>query len=235
MGDDAWKHLIEETSLVTGAGTAFDHQAYLDFRHTPVFFGSALSNFGLEPFLYALTELAPSPKGRESDHGVIPPDAPNFSAFVFKIQANMNKRHRDRVAFLRVCSGVFEKDMVITNAREGQEIRAARPYRFFGGKRETIESAFPGDVVGLVNPGQFGIGDTLYAGMPREVSGHSAISRRALRRRTSARRAVQAVRRGHSSARGRRIDAGAISDDRAAGNRSSARLDHCSSKCWRCG
>ena len=152
VGQDAWKHLVDETSLVTGAGTAFDHQAYLDFRHTPVFFGSALSNFGLEPFLYALTELAPPPQGRESDQGVIPPDAPNFSAFVFKIQANMNKRHRDRVAFLRVCSGVFEKDMVITNAREGQEIRAARPYRFFGGKRETIDRAFPGDVVGLVNP-----------------------------------------------------------------------------------
>jgi peptide chain release factor 3 len=97
---------------------------------------------------------------------VIPPDAPNFSGFVFKIQANMNKRHRDRVAFLRVCSGVFEKDMVITNAREGNEIRAARPYRFFGGKRETIDKAFAGDVVGLVNPGQFGIGDTLYSGMP---------------------------------------------------------------------
>jgi peptide chain release factor 3 len=85
---------------------------------------------------------------------------------VFKIQANMNKRHRDRVAFLRVCSGVFEKDMVITNAREGQEIRAARPYRFFGGKRETIDRAFPGDVVGLVNPGQFTIGDTLFADAP---------------------------------------------------------------------
>jgi peptide chain release factor 3 len=166
IGDEAWKHLVDETSLVMGAGTAFDHQAYLDFRHTPVFFGSALSNFGLEPFLYALTELAPPPKGRESDKGVIPPDAPNFSGFVFKIQANMNKRHRDRVAFLRVCSGVFEKDMVITNARAGNEIRAARPYRFFGGKRETIDKAFAGDVVGLVNPGQFGIGDTLYADVP---------------------------------------------------------------------
>ena len=166
IGEDAWKHLIDETSLVTGAGTAFDHAAYLDFRHTPVFFGSALSNFGLEPFLHALTELAPPPKGRDSDRGVIPPETPHFSGFVFKIQANMNKRHRDRVAFLRVCSGVFEKDMVITNAREGQEIRAARPYRFFGGKRETLDRAFPGDVVGLVNPGQFVIGDTLYADEP---------------------------------------------------------------------
>jgi peptide chain release factor 3 len=184
VGEDAWKHLVDETSLVTGAGTAFDHEAYLDFRHTPVFFGSALSNFGLEPFLAALTGLAPPPRGRDSNIGVIPPDAPDFSGFVFKIQANMNKRHRDRVAFLRVCSGVFEKDMVITNAREGQEIRASRPYGFFGGKRETIERAFPGDVVGLVNPGQFGIGDTVYAGVavkyppiPRFPAEHFGVAR----------------------------------------------------------
>jgi peptide chain release factor 3 len=184
VGEDAWKHLVDETSLVMGAGTAFDHEAYLDFRHTPVFFGSALSNFGLEDFLKALTELAPPPRGRESEQGVIAPESPHFSGFVFKIQANMNKRHRDRVAFLRVCSGVFEKDMVITNAREGQEIRAARPYGFFGGKRETIERAFPGDVVGLVNPGQFGIGDTLYADtrvkyppIPRFPAEHFGVAR----------------------------------------------------------
>jgi peptide chain release factor 3 len=166
LGEDAWKHLIEETSLVTGAGTAFEHDAYLEFRHTPVFFGSALSNFGLEPFLQALTELAPPPKGRVSDRGLIAPEDPELTGFVFKIQANMNRKHRDRVAFVRICSGVFEKDMVVTNARQGAEIRAARPYKFFGGKRETIERAYPGDVVGLVNPGQFGIGDTIYAGEP---------------------------------------------------------------------
>lgn len=184
LGDDAWKTLVDESSLVTGAGTSFSHRAYLDFEMTPVFFGSALSNFGLEPFLHALKELAPPPKGRDSDRGVIPPETPHFSGFVFKIQANMNKRHRDRVAFLRVCSGVFEKDMVITNAREGQEIRAARPYRFFGGKRETIDRAFPGDVVGLVNPGQFGIGDTLYAdeavkypAIPRFPAEHFGVAR----------------------------------------------------------
>ena len=166
LGQQAWQHLIDETSLVSGAGTVFDHQAYLAFRHTPVFFGSALSNFGLEPFLKALTELAPPPTPRMSDQGLIDPVSPHFSGFVFKIQANMNRRHRDRIAFLRVCSGVFEKDMVITNARQGAEIRAARPYRFFGGKRETIDRAYPGDVVGLVNPGQFGIGDTLYSDRP---------------------------------------------------------------------
>ncbi len=166
LGQQAWQHLIDETSLVSGAGTSFDRAAYLDFKHTPVFFGSALSNFGLEPFLKALTELAPPPTARMSDHGLIAPESPHFSGFVFKIQANMNRRHRDRIAFLRVCSGVFEKDMVITNARQGAEIRASRPYRFFGGKRETIERAYPGDVVGLVNPGQFGIGDTLYGDRP---------------------------------------------------------------------
>ena len=184
LGPEVTQHLIDETSLVTGAGTSFDRQDYLDFKHTPVFFGSALSNFGLEPFLKALTELAPSPSARMSDHGLIAPESPNFSGFVFKIQANMNRRHRDRVAFLRVCSGVFEKDMVITNERQGAEIRASRPYRFFGGKRETIERAFPGDVVGLVNPGQFGIGDTLYAGqklkypaIPRFPAEHFGIAR----------------------------------------------------------
>jgi peptide chain release factor 3 len=166
LGQEAWQHLIDETSLVTGAGTTFERQAYIEGRHTPVFFGSALSNFGLEPFLKALTELAPPPTGRMSDHGLVPPETPAFSGFVFKIQANMNRKHRDRVAFVRVCSGVFEKDMVVVNARNGAEIRAARPYRFFGGKRETIDRAFPGDVVGLVNPGQFGIGDTLYSGEP---------------------------------------------------------------------
>ena len=184
LGREAWQHLIDETSLVAGAGTAFDRQDYLEGRHTPVFFGSALSNFGLEPFLKALTELAPAPGSRMSDQGLIPPDSPSFSGFVFKIQANMNRRHRDRIAFLRVCSGVFEKDMVITNARQGAEIRAARPYRFFGGKRETIEKAYPGDVVGLVNPGQFGIGDTLYNGLalkyppiPRFPAEHFGIAR----------------------------------------------------------
>ena len=184
LGQEPWQHLIDETSLVSGAGTSFDHQAYLDFKHTPVFFGSALSNFGLEPFLKALTELAPPPRARLSDQGLIDPGSPHFSGFVFKIQANMNRRHRDRIAFLRVCSGVFEKDMVITNARQGAEIRASRPYRFFGGNRETIEKAYPGDVVGLVNPGQFGIGDTLYHGfalkypaIPRFPAEHFGIAR----------------------------------------------------------
>jgi peptide chain release factor 3 len=101
-----------------------------------------------------------------ADRGLISPDAPAFSGFVFKIQANMNRRHRDRVAFVRICSGTFMKDMALVNARLGETVRATRPYRFFGGGRETVERAFPGDVIGLPNPGKFAIGDTLYAGEP---------------------------------------------------------------------
>jgi len=101
-----------------------------------------------------------------TDEGMVSPLAPGFSGFVFKIQANMNRKHRDRVAFVRVCSGVFEKDMALTNARVGDTVRATRPYRFFGGERETVERAYPGDVIGLPNPGKFAIGATLYAGRP---------------------------------------------------------------------
>ena len=96
----------------------------------------------------------------------IAPESPHFSGFIFKIQANMNPRHRDRVAFLRVCSGVLTRDMLVTNARHGESVRLSRPSRFFGRDRETVDTAYPGDVVGLVNPGRFGIGDTLYAGRP---------------------------------------------------------------------
>ncbi len=166
IGDYAQAELVESLALLEGAGTPFSHRAYLDFAQTPVFFGSAISNFGLEPMLKALQDLAPSPGPRDSDRGPIPPESPDFSGFVFKIQANMNRRHRDRVAFVRVCSGVFTKDMQMTNARLGTPLRAARAYRFFGGKRETVEQAYPGDVVGLSNPGLFAIGDSLYAGTP---------------------------------------------------------------------
>jgi peptide chain release factor 3 len=129
-----------------------------------VFFGSALTNFGLEPFLQALVDFAPCPQARDSDTGPVPPTDERFSGFVFKIQANMDPRHRDRVAFVRVCSGRFTKDMTLVNSRVGRSLRASRAYRFFGRDRETIEVAYAGDIIGLVNPGQFAIGDTLHAG-----------------------------------------------------------------------
>jgi peptide chain release factor 3 len=131
-----------------------------------VFFGSALPNFGLEPFLRALVELAPPPQPRASDSGEVSPTDERFTGFVFKIQANMDPRHRDRVAFVRVCSGRFEKDMTLFNSRVGKPLRASRAYRFFGRDRETISVAYAGDILGLVNPGQFAIGDTLHTGAP---------------------------------------------------------------------
>jgi peptide chain release factor 3 len=184
IGEAAQADLVESLALLEGAGSPFDRDAYLAFAQTPVFFGSALSNFGLEPLLDGLKRLAPCPGPRAADGGVVSPAAPDFSGFVFKIQANMNPRHRDRVAFVRVCSGVFTKDMQLVNARLGTPLRASRAYRFFGGKRETIDRAMPGDVVGLVNPGQFAIGDSLYAGtrvvfppMPRFPAEHFGIAR----------------------------------------------------------
>ena len=131
-----------------------------------MFFGSALTNFGLEPFLQALVELAPSPQPRPSDAGIVAPTDERFTGFVFKIQANMDPRHRDRVAFVRVCSGRFTKDMAVQNSRVGKPMRASRAYRFFGRERETISVAYAGDIIGLVNPGQFAIGDTLHSGAP---------------------------------------------------------------------
>ena len=111
-------------------------------------------------------ELAPPPQPRSSDSGIVGPTDERFSGFVFKIQANMDPRHRDRVAFVRVCSGRFTKDMAVVNSRAGKPIRASRAYRFFGRERETINVAYAGDIIGLVNPGQFAIGDTLHSGAP---------------------------------------------------------------------
>jgi peptide chain release factor 3 len=156
--------LIEAVEMIAGAGTRFDPDEYRHGAQTPVFFGSALNDFGVEPFLRALVELAPSPGPRASEQGPIDPARPDFSGFVFKIQANMNPRHRDRVAFLRICSGRLTKDMLVTNARHGETIRLTRVYRFFGRERETVPEAYPGDVVGIVNPGRLAIGDTLHAG-----------------------------------------------------------------------
>ncbi len=126
-----------------------------------MFFGSALTNFGVGPFLDAFIHLAPPPGPRQSTQGLVQPTDEAFSGFVFKIQANMDPQHRDRMAFLRICSGRFEKDMMVYHPRLGRKIRMTRPHRLFGRDRETIEEAFPGDVVGLVNPGLFAIGDTL--------------------------------------------------------------------------
>ncbi|MES1255460.1 MAG: peptide chain release factor 3 [Acidobacteriota bacterium] len=166
IGPEAYAQFIESLDVVRTAGTTFDEAEYRAGRQTPVFFGSALTNFGLEPFLRALVELAPPPQPRPSDSGVVNPTDDRFTGFVFKIQANMDPRHRDRVAFVRVCSGRFTKDMTLVNSRLSRPLRASRAYRFFGRDRETINVGYPGDILGLVNPGQFAIGDTLHTGAP---------------------------------------------------------------------
>jgi peptide chain release factor 3 len=166
LGADHARQLRDEAALLAEAGARFDRDGLLAGKVTPVFFGSALNSFGVEPFLAALVELAPSPGPRESDRGTIEPTRPAFSGFVFKIQANMDPQHRDRMAFLRVCSGRFRKDMLVHHPRLGRKIRMARPHRLFARERETVEEAFPGDVVGIVNPGLFTIGDTLCEGEP---------------------------------------------------------------------
>jgi peptide chain release factor 3 len=171
IGEDLYPHFIESLDVIRAAGTTYDVGEYLAGRQTPVFFGSALTNFGLEPFLRALVELAPPPQPRSSDQGVVEPTDERFTGFVFKMQANMDPRHRDRVAFVRVCSGRFTKDMAVTNSRAGRTLRASRAYRFFGRDRETIEVAYAGDIIGLVNPGQFAIGDTVHNGTPVRFSG----------------------------------------------------------------
>jgi peptide chain release factor 3 len=164
VGSRRQQDLVEAAEIISGAGTKFDLSSYREGRQTPLFFGSALQDFGVEPFLKALLSLAPSPGPRPSDQGMVEPTDPSFSGFVFKIQANMNPRHRDRVAFFRICSGRLTKNMLAEHERLGTSLRLARVYRFFGRDRETVPEAYPGDVVGLVNPGQLAIGDTLYAG-----------------------------------------------------------------------
>jgi membrane protein DedA with SNARE-associated domain len=131
-----------------------------------VFFGSALHDFGVEPFLQGAAVAGAGARAAGERAGRVEPARPDFSGFVFKIQANMNPRHRDRVAFLRICSGRLTKDMLVTTRGSATTLRLSRVYRFFGRDRETVPEAYPGDVVGLVNPGQLAIGDTLYAGAP---------------------------------------------------------------------
>jgi peptide chain release factor 3 len=165
VGERPASELRHDVELLSGAAPAFDRERYLAGRQTPVHFGSALNNFGVETFLEALVDLAPPPSPRDSDQGPIDPGSAAFSGFVFKIQANMDPLHRDSMAFLRVVSGRFEKGMAVDHARLGRRLRLPRAHRVFAQERTTAEEAFAGDVVGLVNPGIFVIGDTVSDGL----------------------------------------------------------------------
>ena len=179
---DAMRERIqEELELLEIAGDSFDHQAFLNAQISPVFFGSALTNFGVEPFFDAFVDLAPAPQARavtqlESDerHNWQPAEAP-FSAYVFKIQANMDPKHRDSLAFVRICSGVLERDTQVKHIhREAvqRELRLSRPATLVASERTTLDQAWPGDVVGLINSG-FSIGDTI---IDKSVPRHEAVS-----------------------------------------------------------
>jgi peptide chain release factor 3 len=150
--------------LVTGAMDPFDRDRYLKGDQCPVFFGSAINNFGVRQLLNAFTNLAPPPMVRETTTRPVDPSEPKFSAFVFKIQANMDPKHRDRTAFLRICSGSFLRGGKVLHCRSGREIRLAAPTAFMAKDKEVIDTAWAGDIVGINDPGLFAIGDTLTDG-----------------------------------------------------------------------
>ncbi len=162
---------LEELELLEEVGPERDLELIHAGKLTPVFFGSAMTNFGVRPFLDSFLAMAQAPVARNSSDGLVDPLRKEFSGFVFKLQANMDPRHRDRVAFVRVCSGRFEKDMTVRHARTGKLIRLSRPQKLFGQDRSVVDDAFPGDVIGLNNPGMFSIGDTLYTGPRLEYEG----------------------------------------------------------------
>ena len=151
----------EQVELVAMAGEEFDDERIRNGSLTPVFFGSGLNNFGVQLLLDYFVQHAMPPMPRKSSQGLIDPAREDFSAFVFKIQANMDPNHRDSMSFARVCSGVFTKDMTVINPRGGRPLRLSYPQRLFGQDRDSIEVAYPGDIVGLVSHGNFRIGDTL--------------------------------------------------------------------------
>lgn len=166
LDEAAYQQLKGELELLELAGNAFSHEDFLEGKVTPVFFASALTNFGVEPFFDAFIHLAPCPHARLADRPdgteiAIDPVKTPFSGYVFKLQANMDKRHRDSMAFIRICSGRFERDLTVKHHRLGREIRLSRPHGMVAGERTTLDYAYPGDIIGVINPGLFAIGDTL--------------------------------------------------------------------------
>ena len=161
IGEDTWQTLKDDIELLDEAGEAFDMEKVNSGELTPMFFGSAMTNFGVQDFLEGYIRMAPTPQPRLSSDGLIAPDDEKFSGFVFKIQANMNPAHRDRLAFIRICSGKFERNMSVWHERSGKIIKLAQPQQFLAQDRQIIDTAYPGDIVGLFDPGIFGIGDTI--------------------------------------------------------------------------
>lgn len=161
IGEDLHSTLCDDIELLDGASYEFDIEKVRKGELSPVFFGSALTNFGVEPFLENFLEMTTSPTPRNSSAGIIDPFDPEFSAFVFKIQANMNKAHRDRITFLRICSGKFDKDMDVLHVQGNKKLRLSQPQQIMAQEREIIDEAYAGDIIGVFDPGIFAIGDTI--------------------------------------------------------------------------
>ena len=161
IGEDLHSTLCDDIELLDGASYEFDIEKVRKGELSPVFFGSALTNFGVEPFLENFLEMTTSPTPRNSSAGIIDPFDPEFSAFVVKIQANMNKAHRDRITFLRICSGKFDKDMEVLHVQGNKKLRLSQPQQIMAQEREIIDEAYAGDIIGVFDPGIFAIGDTI--------------------------------------------------------------------------
>ena len=161
IGERLWETLQDDIELLSGAGEDFDLDRVRAGNLSPVFFGSALTNFGVEPFLQYFLEMTPPPTPRTSHGEIVDPFDEHFSAFVFKIQANMNKAHRDRIAFMRICSGKFEKGMDVYHVQGGKKIQLAQPQQIMAQDRAIIDEAYAGDIIGVFDPGIFSIGDTV--------------------------------------------------------------------------
>ncbi|HWR11877.1 MAG TPA: peptide chain release factor 3 [Rectinemataceae bacterium] len=171
VGTSLAKKLRDDIALLSGVYPDFDVSEYLEGKVTPVFFGSAINNFGIKELLDALTAFAPSPTPKKSEERTVQPDEDKFSGFIFKIHANMNPKHRDRVAFLRVCSGMFERNKTYYHVRSGKTFRTANPTAFMAQNSDIINEAWPGDIVGIHDTGTFKIGDTVTEGEPLNFKG----------------------------------------------------------------
>ena len=171
LEQDLYYQMKEEIELLDEVADDLDIDLVHQGKMTPVFFGSAMTNFGVEPFLRSFLDYALAPTNHNSSQGEVEPTHSDFTGFVFKLQANMDPKHRDRIAFIRVCSGKFEKDMTVSHARSGKTVRLSHPQKLFAQGRESLSEAYPGDVIGLNNPGVFAIGDTIYKGKKLEFDG----------------------------------------------------------------
>jgi peptide chain release factor 3 len=176
IGEGLYDKLIEETELLDAAGDPWDLERFRRGELTPIFWGSAMTNFGVQPFLEYFLKLAPAPAPRMTTTDVVDPESPNFSGFIFKIQANMNPAHRDRIAFMRIVSGKFERGMGVKHVRLNKEVKLAQPQQFMAQERTIVDDAYAGDIIGLFDPGIFRIGDTLCTGPAIEFEGIPSFS-----------------------------------------------------------